>query len=717
MMIHDELIIAAFHGVAINVAAADDLKQLKQALVDLSEVVLNEPSPKFNRTIYPGVSRFLVLIGILAPSGEMFMATGTPGDYISLDNPARRLRYESASDVSEELPVGWRILTIDYGTYPGPDAYRHVRISAARAEETPPWFVAWQSAMGDAIKEGQSLSDAARGLARSPKVFGAQDTVLARSQRWFLINEELQRIQVCYKNPTYGWLQWTVTVDNEKKRLVVSRPDRWSTADRESLERLLLAHANRLHGTKVWTPDMSALAVYRGILQVKLGKEFSADSEKVIETIDQVGTLTSNPASKSRDAIATTRIVEMTVLPLWKGVLQTIIPTLQELHGTSSALLLNELGKDISHLIDHLIEFYETMKILLSGNAPEALTKVADALKPLEDHFAKGWAANPSLSGTWDVPDDVMQTHFRGTAAMLGLLMDNLIGNAKNWAAEPTSGQRPDIQMTGRREWSEVVLTVRDNGPGGADPMAWKDPLLGGSRRNGEGVGLPTIYYLAKALGAKIHVDSPAGQGTTVSVRLPVSDPALPRTHRDSPLTQELWDANEGQMEIFKNLLQEVLGPMDMAQRVIADLRFGPFLENLDALDRLFPGARTILGVDLVAQNVEKARDGLPMRYPDLAHRVHLYQADVRHMPFIETGSVALAVAIGVTLPGESADEIDDMIRILAPGGILYAVIDALHENIAMAWENKLRMSGDLLSSHFRFTPSFIFRKSLDQAA
>ena len=58
---------------------------------------------------------------------------------------------------------------------------------------------------------------------------------------------------------------------------------------------------------------------------------------------------------------------------------------------------------------------------------------------------------------------------------------------------------------------SAVRASVSDDGVGGAAP--------------GSGSGLIGLAYRIEALGGKLSLDSPAGQGTTLSIELPLTSP------------------------------------------------------------------------------------------------------------------------------------------------------------------------------------------------
>ncbi len=63
------------------------------------------------------------------------------------------------------------------------------------------------------------------------------------------------------------------------------------------------------------------------------------------------------------------------------------------------------------------------------------------------------------------------------------------------------------VQLRASREDGELVLSVRDDGIGGVEP--------------GAGSGLRGLADRVGALGGQLRLESPAGAGTTLTVRLP----------------------------------------------------------------------------------------------------------------------------------------------------------------------------------------------------
>lgn len=107
-----------------------------------------------------------------------------------------------------------------------------------------------------------------------------------------------------------------------------------------------------------------------------------------------------------------------------------------------------------------------------------------------------------------------------GDRVLLSRLIENLIGNAIKYT--PAG----EITLEVHPEASTAVLTVRDTGIGiPADKMSHlfepfnrADP----SHRDGYGLGLAVVRGVAEAHGGTVTVSSVVGEGTTLTVRLPL---------------------------------------------------------------------------------------------------------------------------------------------------------------------------------------------------
>lgn len=120
-------------------------------------------------------------------------------------------------------------------------------------------------------------------------------------------------------------------------------------------------------------------------------------------------------------------------------------------------------------------------------------------------------------------PDLLM---IRGDPGQLAQLIDNLLGNAIRYGcAEPGSL----ASLTLRRDGERILLAVRDEGEGIAPkhlPRVTErfyrvDPAR--SRESGgTGLGLAIVKHIVERHRGTLAIDSAPGQGTTVSVNLPV---------------------------------------------------------------------------------------------------------------------------------------------------------------------------------------------------
>jgi len=107
--------------------------------------------------------------------------------------------------------------------------------------------------------------------------------------------------------------------------------------------------------------------------------------------------------------------------------------------------------------------------------------------------------------------------YVRGDARRLQQVVQNLVLNA----AEAMGGNGA-VMVSVEREGADVVLRVKDNGPG--IPAEMVDNVLRPfytTKPLGTGLGLPLVARIADAHGGTVSIDSRVGEGTTVCVRLP----------------------------------------------------------------------------------------------------------------------------------------------------------------------------------------------------
>jgi len=114
----------------------------------------------------------------------------------------------------------------------------------------------------------------------------------------------------------------------------------------------------------------------------------------------------------------------------------------------------------------------------------------------------------------------------------------NLMHNAVD-AASSAGGRLVDVRLEATD--GHIVLTVKDDGAGIDPAVQWRifEPFFT-TKRGGRGLGLATVFGLARAHGGTVEVDSAPGQGATFTVRLPRAVGVLPTPDVPSPPSPSL---------------------------------------------------------------------------------------------------------------------------------------------------------------------------------
>lgn len=177
--------------------------------------------------------------------------------------------------------------------------------------------------------------------------------------------------------------------------------------------------------------------------------------------------------------------------------------------GTSSSVLLT-IVNDILDLatVDAGIMELEIVDVPVEQTVASAAEKISDRLR--EHRIALDVGVTPGL-GT-----------FRADAERVKQVLYNLLSNAANYAPEGST-----ITLRARRDGSEVVFGVHDDGPGIPPDVldtVFKrfEPHANGGRRRGAGLGLSIVKSLVELHGGSVDIDTAPGSGTTVTCRFPV---------------------------------------------------------------------------------------------------------------------------------------------------------------------------------------------------
>jgi signal transduction histidine kinase len=179
------------------------------------------------------------------------------------------------------------------------------------------------------------------------------------------------------------------------------------------------------------------------------------------------------------------------------------LDTSQDLAGTDAARASHELGRAALRL-DQAIR--ETRRVLraLGPSAMDSLGLAEAMRRALEDAAVEaGWAVSfVDNLGQAPVPAAVETAAFR--------ILQESIQNA----SRHSRSTRIEVELTRRQGW--LHLDVRDDGIG------LEHDRMGHSR----GFGLRGMHERARLLGGSCRIDSRRGEGTTVSVALPIEPSA-----------------------------------------------------------------------------------------------------------------------------------------------------------------------------------------------
>jgi two-component system sensor histidine kinase BaeS len=142
---------------------------------------------------------------------------------------------------------------------------------------------------------------------------------------------------------------------------------------------------------------------------------------------------------------------------------------------------------------------------------PALLARVLDRYRPAAD--ARGITLETS-------PVDAAVS---GDAGRLEQALSNLVSNALRFT--PPGGT---VRVDARREGTDVVLAVRDTGPGLSPQQQTRVferfyKTDASRSAEGTGLGLSIVRAIVEAHGGAVSVESAEGQGSTFVLRLPVS--------------------------------------------------------------------------------------------------------------------------------------------------------------------------------------------------
>jgi len=181
------------------------------------------------------------------------------------------------------------------------------------------------------------------------------------------------------------------------------------------------------------------------------------------------------------------------------------------------AQLLVHQAKHLTRLVDNLLA-YARITDLTEAYCFEALS-AGEMVHDVVRRFSSQLNENGFRLDV-DVPPNLPSVRADRTA--MELLLDNVIDNAMRYSTDERH-----IAIVGHDDSDHVALTVRDRGVGipahELQSVTRKFFRGRGAASGGSGLGLAIAHRIVTDHGGTLHIASAVGDGTTVTVRLPVA--------------------------------------------------------------------------------------------------------------------------------------------------------------------------------------------------
>ncbi len=206
------------------------------------------------------------------------------------------------------------------------------------------------------------------------------------------------------------------------------------------------------------------------------------------------------------------------------------------LDGAESREVIEKLSKAADRLRRSVVNMMEISR-LESGKLPVELeeVKVAQLLEGLAEELQ---ARNAEHDLELEVAEEARSV--LADRDKLEIVLFNLMDNAVKYSP---SGSR--VEVFARREGNEVLIGVRDQGPGISEenlglifePFRKGDGEERGAIK-GMGLGLYIVRRLVEAMGGRIEVQSECGKGSTFVIRIPQPELGLSGSHAPADALQ-----------------------------------------------------------------------------------------------------------------------------------------------------------------------------------
>lgn len=176
------------------------------------------------------------------------------------------------------------------------------------------------------------------------------------------------------------------------------------------------------------------------------------------------------------------------------------------------------LSDRFSETISHLNEIVATQNLA-------SLTYEKVYLHNYADKTTQALQMQMDAKGTIISNNIPVHTALFANAAYIESILHNVLSNAIKYAHPDRT---PAIEINCREEGNTLILTVKDNGIG-IDVNKHRNDLFGmyktfSTNKDAKGIGLFITKYQVEVMGGEITVESKLNEGTTFSIRFPITN-------------------------------------------------------------------------------------------------------------------------------------------------------------------------------------------------
>jgi len=201
-----------------------------------------------------------------------------------------------------------------------------------------------------------------------------------------------------------------------------------------------------------------------------------------------------------------------------KGILNLVFKT-SDLDEKSSGLLrtaensVNRLDETIQEILD----YSRNSRLGISNELVDLHKMVTDICTDLKYAVPRNFIFKYALSeDTFSVNTD---------RSRLNTVLKNIIGNSVKYLRKDIDN--PNVEIESRFEGDNLVISIKDNGEGIATdnlPKVFDMFYRASKSSSGSGLGLYICKEIIQKMQGQIHLDSVFQNGTTVNIRIPISN-------------------------------------------------------------------------------------------------------------------------------------------------------------------------------------------------